>query len=133
MLFKTLQLLLVQKMCSRRDGTDYAFSTAVLPLKIFLFHMRHHVISILSVFVVPRLRQQEHLFSQVKYINLSISTLGVLDQPSLGLLDMLKDLNYNSSTTNYILRKITTVAIRTTYYIFCRRNKDWNNPGLLIL
>ena len=78
-------------------------------------------------------RQQEHLFSEVKYINLSISTLGVIDQLSLGFLYRLKDLNYNSSTRNYILRKITTVAIRTTYYIFYRRNKDWNNPELLIL
>ena len=78
-------------------------------------------------------RQQEHLFSIVKYINLSISTLGVLDQLSLGFLDMLKDLNYNSSARNCILQKISTIAIQSTYYIFCSRNKDWNNSELLVL
>ena len=78
-------------------------------------------------------RQQEPLFSIVKYINLSISTLGVLDQLSLGFLDMLKDLNYNSSARNYILQKISTIAIQSTYYIFCSRNKDWNNSELLVL
>ena len=63
-------------------------------------------------------RQQENLFSQVKYFNLSISNLGLLYQFSLEFLDMLWDLNYNSSTKNYIIRKITTIAIRTTYDIF---------------
>ena len=58
-------------------------------------------------------RHQENPFSQLKYINLSISTLGVLDQLSLEFLDMLKDLNYTSSTKNYIIRKITTIAIRS--------------------
>ena len=63
-------------------------------------------------------RQQENLFSQVKYINSSISTLGVLDQLSLEFMDMLKDLNDTSSTKNYIIREITTIAIQNTYYIF---------------
>ena len=77
------------------------------------------------------IRQQEHLFSKVKYVNLSVSALGVFDQLSQSFLDMLKDLNYNPSTRNYIVRKISNIAIRTTYYIFCRRDKDWNNPNLL--
>ena len=27
--------------------------------------------------------------------------------------------------------RITEIAIRSTYHIFCRRNKDWNNPELM--
>ena len=77
------------------------------------------------------IRQQEHLFSKVKYINLSVSALGVFDQLSQSFLDMLKDLNYNPSTRNYIIQKISNIAIRTTYYIFCLRDKDWENPNLL--
>ena len=57
-------------------------------------------------------RQHEHLFSEVKYINLSVSALGVFDQLSQSFLEMLKDLNYNPSTRNYIIRKITNIAIR---------------------
>jgi hypothetical protein len=26
-----------------------------------------------------------------------------------------------------------TIAIRTTYYIFCCRNKEWKNPDLLTI
>ena len=70
------------------------------------------------------IRQPEHLFSEVKYINSSSSALGVFDQLSQSFLDMLKDFNYNPSTRNYIIRKITYIAIRTTYYIFCGRDKD---------
>ena len=78
------------------------------------------------------IRQHEQLFSEVKYINLSVSALGVFDQLSQSFLEMLKDLNYNPSTRNYIIRKIIIIAIRTTYYIFCRRDKYWDNPSLLI-
>ena len=78
------------------------------------------------------IRQHDHLFTEVKYINLSVSTLGVFDQLSQSFLDMLKDLNYIPSTRNYITRKISNITIRTTYDIFCRRNKDWDNPGLLL-
>ena len=78
------------------------------------------------------IRQQEQLFSEVKYINISVSALGVFNQLSQSFLDMLKDLKNNHSTKNYINRKITNIAIRTTYYIFCHRNKDWDNPSLLI-
>ena len=61
------------------------------------------------------IKQHEHLFSEVKYINLSVSALGVFDQLSQSFLDMLKGLNYIPSTRNYITRKISTIAIRTTY------------------
>ena len=70
------------------------------------------------------IRQQEHLFSEVKYINLSFSALGVFDQLSQSFLDMLTDLNYNPNTKDYKIRKFTNIAIRTTYHIFCRRDKD---------
>ena len=78
------------------------------------------------------IRQQEHLFSEVKYISLSVSALGVFDQLSQSFLDMLKDLNYNPSARNCIIRKITNIAIRTIYYIFCRWDKDCDNPSLLL-
>ena len=30
-----------------------------------------------------------------------------------------------------IISKLSAIAIRTTYYIFCMRNKPWCNPELL--
>ena len=29
------------------------------------------------------------------------------------------------------LSKIMNIAIRSTYFIFCRRNKDWTDPDLM--
>ena len=34
------------------------------------------------------------------------------------------DLDFQKHHQNYCIRKMTTIAIRTTYYIFCCRNKD---------
>ena len=30
-----------------------------------------------------------------------------------------------------IIKKIMNIAVRSTYYIFCRRNKAWTDPALL--
>ena len=35
-----------------------------------------------------------------------------------------KNLQFDAATKNYILRKRTTIAVRTSYYILCRRNKS---------
>ena len=44
---------------------------------------------------------------------------------------MLELLNSDKAHAKYITRKIINIAIRTTYYIFCSRNKDWTNPDLM--
>jgi hypothetical protein len=31
----------------------------------------------------------------------------------------------------YYVRKIITICIRSSYYIFCKRNKEWDNPQLM--
>ena len=46
------------------------------------------------------------------------------------IVEMLK---FDKRTTNYTIKKITNIAIRTSYYIFCRRNKEWTDPELMTL
>ena len=75
--------------------------------------------------------QQSHKYANVKFINLSMSALGIFDKSTSDFLDMLTDLHFDTATKNYIERKLTTIAIRTSYYIFCGRNKEWPNPELL--
>ena len=75
--------------------------------------------------------QQSNKYANVKFINLLMSALGIFDKGTSDFLDMLTDLQFDAATKNYILRKLTTIAIRTSYYIFCRRNKEWPNPELL--
>ena len=80
------------------------------------------------------IREQQKNFNEVRFINLSVSALGVFDHLTKSFIDMLQDLNFKGATKNYIIRRAMTIAIRTTsYYIFCHRNKDWDSPELLIL
>ena len=67
----------------------------------------------------------------VKFINLSISALGVFEKESSHFIQMLEHLNSDKAGVKYIIRKIINIAIRTTYYVFCSRNKDWSNPDLM--
>ena len=67
--------------------------------------------------------QKEH-FDSFKFVNLSISSLGVFAKECFPFLQMLDDLGFEKKYQNYCIRKITTIAIRTTYCIFCCRKKE---------
>ena len=75
--------------------------------------------------------RQSRKFTSVNLVNLSVSSLGVFDKECYSLLQMLNDIGLDKKHQEYCLKKITSLAIRTTYYIFCRRNKEWTNPDLL--
>ena len=67
----------------------------------------------------------------VKFVNLSISALGVFSRECSTFMNMLDDLNIEGQNCKYIIRKIMSIAIRTKYYIFCCRNKMWDGPDLM--
>ena len=46
---------------------------------------------------------------------------------------IMKELGIDNSTQKAIIEKIMNIAVRCTYYVFCRRNKAWANPELLNL
>ena len=48
-------------------------------------------------------------------------------------LDMFNDLRFDDRHRKYCIGKIMSIAIRSTYYIFCCRNKDWSTPELLAI
>ena len=76
---------------------------------------------------------QKKRFSSVKFINLSMSALGVFDKESADFLNMLECMHLDKSHVKYVIRKIITIAIRsTTYYIFRCRNKEWTKPDLMM-
>ena len=70
-------------------------------------------------------------FSTVKFVNLSMSSLGVFDKECHTLLEMLKDLRLDKRHQQYCIKKMISTAIRSTYYIFCCRNKEWSTPELM--
>ena len=74
---------------------------------------------------------QKKKFTSVKFINLSIGALGVFDKESATFLKMLEDMHLDKTHTKYVIRRIINIAIRSTYYIFCCKNKEWTKPDLL--
>ena len=60
-----------------------------------------------------------------------MSALGVFDKSCESLTKMLKDLDREVSLQRRLLSKIMNIAIRSTYFIFCRRNKDWTDSVLM--
>ena len=77
------------------------------------------------------LHDLESKYRRVKFANLSISSLGIFGQSCNSFIQMCTDLAINTGHTKYIITKLTSIIIRTTYYIFCMRNKPWTNPDLL--
>ena len=55
---------------------------------------------------------QKKKFNSVKFINLSISALGVFDKESAAFLKMLEDIHLDKAHTKYIIKRIINIAIR---------------------
>ena len=72
------------------------------------------------------LRQLDENFNEVNFVNLSMSSLGIFAQECSTFLEML-------GNVGLCVRKMMTIAIRSTYYIFCCRNKEWESPDLLTI
>ena len=70
-------------------------------------------------------------YNLIEFINFSISCLGIFGQSSESFLTMCAKLGFDNQHLNFIISKLSTIAIRTTFYIFCMRNKAWCNPELL--
>ena len=76
------------------------------------------------------LKSLENKFEKVNFINLSIGTLGIVGVHS-NVTNLLKALGFQQQKITYLIKKIMCCCIRGTYYVFCMRNKAWNQPSLL--
>ena len=70
-------------------------------------------------------------YKEIKFVNLCISCLGIFGTSSNSLLKMCNDSGIDTHHLNFIISKLSTIVILTTYYIFCMRNKPWCDPELL--
>ena len=70
-------------------------------------------------------------YDRIKFVNLCISSLGIFGNSSDSFLQMCHDIGIDKHHLNFIVTKLSTIIIRTTYYIFCMRNKPWGQPELL--
>jgi hypothetical protein len=72
-------------------------------------------------------------FNEVNFVNLSMSSLGIFAQECSTFLEMLGNVGLHKNYRTYCVRKMMTIAIRSTYYVFCCRNKEWESPVLLTI
>ena len=72
-------------------------------------------------------------YSKVVFINLSMGAIGVMGSSCNSLLSLLHELHFDKTITKRIIMKAMNISIRSSYYIFCRRNKPWTNPELLTI
>ena len=72
-------------------------------------------------------------FKNVEFINLSKSSLGIFSRHCSSFFKTLHDLQVGKLQKKYCIRRIMNIAIRTTYYIFCCRYKEWSNPPVMII
>ena len=68
----------------------------------------------------------------VRFVNLSMSSLGVFSDECSTFLDMMNDIGIDKKQQLYITKKMINIAIRATYYIFCYRNRNWDTPDFLM-
>ena len=57
------------------------------------------------------------LIKSVKFVNISMSCLGVFAKECSTFMEMLNNLGFQNNYKKYCIKRITTIAIRTTYYI----------------
>ena len=71
-------------------------------------------------------------YNRVKFVNIPVGALGILGKSSRSFMDFISnDLLLDNQKTNYLIAKIGACCIRSTYYIFCRKDKEWTEPNLL--
>ena len=70
-------------------------------------------------------------YSSIMFVNLSISSLGIFGLSCSSFIEMCNALDISEDHLRFMISKLSNLTIRTTYYIFCRRNKSWNNPELI--
>ena len=64
----------------------------------------------------------------VEYINLSMGAIGINGHKALN--ESMENLSTNKQEQLY-LEKIITICIPYTYFVFCKRDRDWTSPELL--
>ena len=60
-------------------------------------------------------------------ITVEVTTLGFVSKNINRFRRLLRALDLNEER---VVKKCMEVALRASFYIYCRRNKPWNNPNL---
>ena len=70
-------------------------------------------------------------YRKILFVNLVMTAIGIYSNHSEEFFKMLKDLNIENAASKYISTKLTEICIRSSYYIFCMRIREWTEPVLM--
>ena len=65
------------------------------------------------------------------FTNLSMGAIGAMGSSCTSFFLLLNDLGFDKTIQKRIIMKTMNVSIRSSYFIFCQRNKPWTSPELL--
>ena len=77
-------------------------------------------------------RTRGHFFVKydaVKFVNVSMAILEMFGTSCDTFVTMLNEVGTTQNQKDYVLKSMTNITIRCTYYIFCMRDKPWNDPA----
>ena len=66
--------------------------------------------------------------SNFQLIFLEVTSLGFVTKNIKTFRNFLKSININE---RYLMENLQEVAIRCSYFLYCHRNKNWNEPNLI--
>ena len=70
-------------------------------------------------------------YEGVIFVNLTMGALGIIGRDSSELYSALSKLSLDAKSIDFLVKRIIHVCIRSSYYIFCTRDKEWTNPELM--
>ena len=78
----------------------------------------------------PLLTDLAKHYNKTKFVNLYISCRGIFGNSSDSFLQMCNERGIENHDLRFLISKLSTIIISTTYYIFCI-NKSWCDPEIL--
>ena len=60
-----------------------------------------------------------------------MTAIGIYSKHSEEFFKMRTDLNIDNTAATYISTKLTEICIRSSYYIFCMKTKEWTEVDLM--
>ena len=74
-------------------------------------------------------------YTNVTFINLSMSALGLIGKNDFGksIFTALTSIGMPKVTATDVIKSAINSCIRSTYYLFCKKDKDWLDPNLLVV
>ena len=73
-------------------------------------------------------------YKNATFVNLSMSALGLIgkNDSEQNLFNALTSIGVPRENATNVIKTAINVCIRSTYYLFCKKDKDWLDPDLLV-